>query len=197
MSSLNIKNLLRSVAADGRGAFERFYNLYYDEVFRFAYYFLRDKEACREVVTDVFFSVWQSRKKLCDVSNINTYLYIAVRNESFRYQEKNHGFSNMSLEDIHSLTENCGEDESPEDQLESKEMREKLNRAIDELPEKCRLIFLMLREEGLKTKEIAEILSIQESTVRVQMKIAVEKLIARLKPDFPNISFSLFLMLLF
>lgn len=197
MSSLNIKNLLCSVSADGRGAFERFYNLYYDEVFRFAYYFLRDKEACREVVTDVFFSVWQSRKKLCDVSNINTYLYIVVRNESARYQEKNHGLSNISLEDLPSLTENGGGDESPEEQLESKEMREMLNRAIDELPEKCRLIFLMQREEGLKTKEIAEILSIQESTVRVQMKIAVEKLIARLKPDFPNISFSLLLMLLF
>lgn len=196
MSTLHIKNLLSSVSTDSRGAFERFYNLYYDQVFRFAYYCLGDKEACREVVTDVFFSVWQSREKLQDVSNINTYLYIAVRNAAFHYQEKNHRFSNLSLEDVPLLAES-GSGESPEDQLETKEMREILNRAIDELPEKCRLIFLMQREEGLKTKEVAEILSIQESTVRVQMKIAVEKLIARLKPDFPNISFSLFLMLLF
>ena len=47
-------------------------------------------------------------------------------------------------------------------------MRELFNLAIDELPEKCRLIFLMIREEGLSTKEVAKILSIQESTVRVQ-----------------------------
>ena len=78
-----------------------------------------------------------------------------------------------------------------------KEMREMLDKAIDELPEKCRLVFLMSREEGLKTKEIAEILSVQESTVRVQMKIAIEKLVARLKPSFPNISFSLLLMFIF
>lgn len=196
VSTLNIKNLLSSVSTDGRGAFERFYNLYYDQVFRFAYYFLGDKEACREVVTDVFFSVWQSRKKLCDINNIDTYLYIVVKNEAFRYQGKNSVSSRVSLEDVHSLTES-EQGESPEEQLETKEMRELLNRAIDELPEKCRLIFLMSREEGLKTKEIADILSIQESTVRVQMKIAIEKLVARLKPDFPNISFSLFILLLF
>lgn len=48
------------------------------------------------------------------------------------------------------------EDEgSPEEHLELKEMREMLDKAIDELPEKCRLVFLMSREEGLKTKEIA------------------------------------------
>ncbi len=51
----DIKGLLESVSVDNRGAFERFYNLYYDQVFRFAYYCLGEKEACREVVTAVFF----------------------------------------------------------------------------------------------------------------------------------------------
>lgn len=79
----------------------------------------------------------------------------------------------VSLNELLPLMEE--EDEgSPEEHLELKEMREMLDKAIDELPEKCRLVFLMSREEGLKTKEIAEILSVQESTVRVQMKIAIE-----------------------
>ena len=164
--------------------------------FRFAYYCLGEKEACREVVTDVFFSVWQSRKRLKDIDNIDTYLYISVRNESFRFQARNKDLNRVSLNELLPLMEE--EDEgSPEDHLELKEMREMLDKAIDELPEKCRLVFLMSREEGLKTKEIAEILSVQESTVRVQMKIAIEKLVARLKPSFPNISFSLLLMFIF
>ena len=164
--------------------------------FRFAYYCLGEKEACREVVTDVFFSVWQSRKRLKDIVNIDTYLYISVRNESFRFQARNKDLNRVSLNELLPLMEE--EDEgSPEEHLELKEMREMLDKAIDELPEKCRLVFLMSREEGLKTKEIAEILSVQESTVRVQMKIAIEKLVARLKPSFPNISFSLLLMFIF
>ena len=157
---------------------------------------LGEKEACREVVTDVFFSVWQSRKRLKDIDNIDTYLYISVRNESFRFQARNKDLNRVSLNELLPLMEE--EDEgSPEEHLELKEMREMLDKAIDELPEKCRLVFLMSREEGLKTKEIAEILSVQESTVRVQMKIAIEKLVARLKPSFPNISFSLLLMFIF
>ena len=164
--------------------------------FRFAYYCLGEKEACREVVTDVFFSVWQSRKRLKDIDNIDTYLYISVRNESFRFQARNKDLNRVSLNELLPLMEE--EDEgSPEEHLELKEMREMLDKAIDELPEKCRLVFLMSREEGLKTKEIAEIISVQESTVRVQMKIAIEKLVARLKPSFPNISFSLLLMFIF
>lgn len=159
-------------------------------------YCLGEKEACREVVTDVFFSVWQSRKRLKDIDNIDTYLYISVRNESFRFQARNKDLNRVSLNELLPLMEE--EDEgSPEEHLELKEMREMLDKAIDELPEKCRLVFLMSREEGLKTKEIAEILSVQESTVRVQMKIAIEKLVARLKPSFPNISFSLLLMFIF
>ena len=55
VSKQNIMNLLSSVSSDGRGAFEHFYNLYYDQVFRFAYYCLGEKEACKEVVSDVFF----------------------------------------------------------------------------------------------------------------------------------------------
>lgn len=162
----------------------------------FSYYCLGEKEACREVVTDVFFSVWQSRKRLKDIDNIDTYLYISVRNESFRFQARNKDLNRVSLNELLPLMEE--EDEgSPEEHLELKEMREMLDKAIDELPEKCRLVFLMSREEGLKTKEIAEILSVQESTVRVQMKIAIEKLVARLKPSFPNISFSLLLMFIF
>jgi len=86
------------------------------------------------------------------------------------------------------------ENESPEDKLLMEEMERILNRVIDELPEKCRLIFLLARQEGLKPKEIAERLSINESTVRVQMKIAIDKIVASLKPHFPDITFSLLLM---
>ena len=85
VSKQNIMNLLSSVSSDGRGAFERFYNLYYDQVFRFAYYCLGEKEACKEVVSDVFFSIWKSKARLKEIDNIDTYLYITVRNEALRH----------------------------------------------------------------------------------------------------------------
>lgn len=192
-STLNNKDLLRLVSSDTRGSFERFYHLYYAQVFRFAYYFLGDAEACREVVTDVFFAVWQSRRRLKEIVNIETYLYIVVRNEANRYRRKQSATLFMPLDELSSTGEKSQED-SPEETLLTKEIETLLAQAIDELPEKCRQIFLMSREEGLKPKEIAEILSLNESTVRVQMKIAIEKITARLKPVFPNLRFSFLLL---
>ena len=195
VSKQNIKNLLSSVSSDGRGAFEHFYNLYYDQVFRFAYYCLGEKETCKEVVSDVFFSIWKSKARLKEIDNIDTYLYITVRNEALRHISRSNSVNKIQMDQLCSFEPE--EEATPEGMLESQEMRELLNLAIDELPEKCRLIFLMIREEGLSTKEVAKILSIQESTVRVQMKIAVEKLIKRLKSDFPDISFVFILISIF
>lgn len=194
VSTLNNKDLLRLVSSDTRGSFERFYHLYYAQVFRFAYYFLRDAEACREVVTDVFFAVWQSRRRLKEIANIETYLYIVVRNEVNRYRNKASDTLFLPLEELSSSGGEKSQADSPEETLLTKEIETLLARAIDELPEKCRQIFLMSREEGLKPKEIAEILTLNESTVRVQMKIAIEKITARLKPVFPDLRFSLLLL---
>lgn len=113
---LNNKDLLHRVAADTRGSFERFYHLYYTQVFRFAYYFLKDKDASREVVTDVFFAVWKSRRKLKEIANIETYLYIVVRNEAARYAAKQTATTSLPLDEL-PQSPDIGESESPEEKL--------------------------------------------------------------------------------
>lgn len=186
-ANIDISHLVHSVSEDNRSAFNILYQVYYDEVFRFAYYFLKNKEACREVVSDVFFSVWQSRKRLKDITNLEAYFYIVTRNESMRYLSKSRSYDMLSLDDIPIQLEDHGSS-SPEEKLVDSEIEALLTQVINELPEKCRLIFLMARQEGLKPKEIGEILSISESTVRVQMKIAVEKIIEKIRPHFPDLT---------
>ncbi|MCC8197725.1 MAG: RNA polymerase sigma-70 factor [Tannerellaceae bacterium] len=191
-NKIDIEQLLLSVAGDSRGAFDLFYHLYYEQVFRFAYYFLQDKESCREVVVNVFFSLWQSRIKLKDIINLETYLYVITRNESHRYLKKKSFSSTVSLQEVPLAVEKSTVN-SPEDQIVTKELMAILKQAIHNLPEKCRIIFLMAREEGLKPKQIADILSIKESTVRVQMKIAIEKLVEEIKKHYPDITLTLLL----
>lgn len=183
-----ISPALEAVAAGSRDAFNSFYRSYYDLAFRFSYYFLPDKEACREVVSEVFYAVWQSRSHLREVANVEAYLYVVVRREAGRYRTSRGAVAPVSLEDV-PFESVGGAAESPEEQCITREMEALLARAVEELPEKCRLIFLLARQEGKKPKEIAELLSLSESTVRVQMKIAVEKIVARLKPHFPHLSF--------
>lgn len=66
-------------------------------------------------------------------------------------------------------------------------MLDVFNKAVAELPERCKLIFLMVREQHLKYKEIAEILSISEGTIEKQMNIATRKILSIVRKYYPFI----------
>jgi RNA polymerase sigma-70 factor (ECF subfamily) len=181
---MDTEELLKLVAKDEPGAFDLFFHRYYDRAFRTAFHYVDNKEICFEIVTNVFFSVWQSRRKLPQVSNIETYLYVSVRNEVGRYfKQTNHSLL-VSLEEIASQADKETA-ASPEDIIMAQEVEALLQDAIRVLPEKCRNIFRMVRLEGQSTKEVAQVLSVQEGTVRMQMKIATDKIMKYLKPYFP------------
>mgnify|MGYP003594534359 CR=1 FL=1 len=196
MAEAEINHLARLISEDNRKAFNMLFEVYYDEVFRFAYYFLKDKEARRDVVLDVFFSIWQSRKKLREITNMEAYLYIVTKNTAAHYLSKNKGRNTVSLDEIPVQIEDSG-DLSPVDKMTNQEIEALLTKVIDELPERCRTIFLLARQQGMKTKEISDVLSISESTVRVQMKVAIEKIIAKLRPYFPDLTLTLLFTLFF
>lgn len=196
MADAEINHLGRLVSEDNRKAFNMLFEVYYDEVFRLAYYFLKDREACRDVVMDVFFSIWQSRKKLRDITNMEAYLYIVTKNAASHYLSKNSHRATISLDEVPVQIEDSGS-VSPVDKLTNQEIELLLAKVIDELPERCRMIFLLARQKGLKTKEISDVLSISESTVRVQMKVAIEKIIAKLRPYFPDLTLTVLFTLFF
>ena len=172
--SSNIKFLLRRISKNDEQAFTEFFDLYYKTVFRFATYFINDEELIQEIVSDVFFGIWQSRKKLPGVKNIKAYLYTSTRNKAFYYLKKNHQQATVEIEDI-PVTLSMDK-QTPENITLNKELQQRIQKSVDTLPEKCRLIFLMAREEGLKYREIARILSISEKTVNAQIVIAIKKL---------------------
>ena len=67
------------------------------------------------------------------------------------------------------------------------EVEELVRRLINDLPERCRTVFLLNRQEGLSSREIAEALSLSESTVRVQIKIAVDRIVAGIRTHYPDL----------
>ena len=148
MAEAEINHLARLISEDNRKAFNMLFEVYYDEVFRFAYYFLKDKEACRDVVLDVFFSIWQSRKKLREITNMEAYLYIVTKNTTAHYLSKNKGRNTVSLDEIPVQIEDSG-DLSPVDKMTNQEIEALLTKVIDELPERCRTIFLLARQQGM------------------------------------------------
>lgn len=165
---------------DDQQAFKQLYQLLFFRLYQFAYSYVRSKENAEEVVNDVFLGLWQKRDTLDAISNINVYLYVAVKNASLNQLRKNKISSPVSLDDLTishlHLTSN------PELTLITAEFQRKIREAVEELPPRCKLIFKLVKEDNLSYKEVATILDISVKTVDTQLYLALKKLSSLLLP---------------
>lgn len=196
LKAQNTDSLLTLIAEGSQRAFDVFYHAYYEQVFRTALYYLRNTDTCREVVSDVFFAAWKGRKTLPKINDIDSYLYVITRNEALRWLQREEKRNSLRVSLSSAPVQLEIEDEiDTASGIETAELEKALTEAVDLLPEKCRIIFLMSREHGLSSVDIAHRLSISDSTVRVQLKIAVTKIVTHIQERFPNILVPLLAMM--
>ena len=172
-SSEHENELIRKIAQGDQKAFERLFRVYYKQLCRFAFLFLQSKEVSEEAVSDVFFNVWMKREQLDRVQNIRAYLYTAVRHQSIDYLRTNPVSSEEHI-DVYEL-EIASTEPLADEVMEREEFHELLQKAFDQLPERCRMIARMHFNDQLQYKEIAEILDISRKTVEAQIAIAIRK----------------------
>lgn len=165
------RNLIYKISQDDSAAFAQLFDLYLSKVLQIAGYFIKSDELCHEVTSDVFLSIWNNRRKLLEVGNFDAYIYTVTKNKAFDYldkQSRRPDFLPVPLEIL-------SQTHTPEDEVLHQEAEKILTSAIQELPPRCREVFLLAREEGFKYHEIAKILSISEKTVNTQMVTAIKK----------------------
>ncbi|MDH6306258.1 RNA polymerase sigma-70 factor (family 1) [Parabacteroides sp. PF5-5] len=179
------ETLIKKISQGDRNAFRAFYDSTYPAIYHFIHYFLSDKNDCEEVVSEVFYIIWKKRETLSSINDLKPWLYIVCRNESYHYIKQRDGYRNISIDDV--SVELSMDPSSIDGEIIEKEMLDIYNAAVAELPERCKLVFLMVREQQLKYKEIANILSITEGTVEQQMNIAIRKVVSVVKQYYPFI----------
>lgn len=173
--ALSAELLLHRIAtADDRRAFEQFFNRYYARLLKFSLTYVKSRELAEEVVSDVFVKLWQKRTGLLEIKSIDSYLYISVKNQSLNYLQKSENQPTTPLEDVPAAY--TTETLTPERTLLASELQAEIFRAVERLPPQCKIIFKLIREDGLKYKEVAEIMSISVKTIEVQIGIAIKKI---------------------
>ena len=181
-SNNDIKTLQQKIALyEDIKAYESLYVLLSPQLNNFCFTFVKSYEIAEEIVSDVFIKLWQIRNKLPEIENLKVYLYTIAKNFCLNYITRN--FKNpvirldeMDFEPIVSLG-------SPEDLCISADVVNKIQQCVRELPPQCRIVFQLVKEDGMSYKEAAEILNISVLTVRNQVFIATRK-IASLIPDY-------------
>lgn len=152
-------------------SFKSAYNDYFEVVCRFLNYYTRDYHVIEEVVQDVYVKLWQEYqgKEICF---IKTYLYNSARNRMLNYL-RDQANRTVILEKWAKMEL---ENKNTSDCVDKEAFFRLLQAAVDMLPDKCREIFILCKEESLSYKQIAEIKEISVKTVENQMGIALKKI---------------------
>lgn len=175
--------LLELISTGDQAAFRQLYVHFYKRLYHFALSLVKTRESAEEIVEDVFVRIWQQRENLHTIRNLRVYLYTAIKNASLNY---------LSQKARQSITEpfdhiHIGMNDSaitPEQILITAEIHQKIQQAVEALPPRCKMIFKLVREDGLKYREIAEVLNISVNTIDAQMAIAVKRITGAIGSEF-------------
>ena len=154
--------------------FRSLYDAYYSYLCGLAVSYIHDFEKARELVNDVFLHVWEHRTRLKHPPL--PYLISGVRNACYNWLRDSRKASEITLSLMERIPEVPLYDED-----EVEDIVVMISRLSEQLPKRCCEVFSLHFHEGMDTQRISEKLGITPSTVRVQLKIALDKIKENLK----------------
>lgn len=171
----NDEELLTLLAQGNEGAFTEIYNRYWKKLFVIAAGRINSLEEAEEIVQDIFTKLWMRRANLNVTAGLSGYLAVSVKYRVIKALDKYYNHQRYI-----DTVMNDEVDDSTQEQLAFDELKHELAYYVARLPEKCRLVFQLSREEGYSQKQIAEELSISEKTVEAHLGKAFKTLRTKL-----------------
>ncbi len=165
--------MLVRIKEQGSAAFDQLFHQLYARLCVFADRYIDNEEAAKDIVSDLFLTLWNERGKLSDVKDVSAYLYVAARYRSLNYLRHSHMLRKHELQLQQSWL--AGEQLAIDQPIYEAETIRLLYKAVDELPSECRQV-AMLSLQGLSTGEIARQLQITPAAVSNQKARAVRLL---------------------
>ena len=163
--------LISAIKDGDRKAFRELFDRYYKLLLGTAIIMLKDSNSAKDVTQEVFLQIWKKRETLRIESSVKAYLKRAVINRSLNIIKAKKPIVEETV--LQDLSQNSS---SAQQILEAKDLEKAMQLALDQLPERCRLIFVMRRLEGISLKEIASQLDISPKTVENQITKALKVL---------------------
>ena len=180
----DLARLGKRIANDDQLAYRQLFIQFYNRLSRFVMGFTKNRELTDEIVSDVFINVWRRRKNIEEIKNLKLYLYVSAKNITFNYLKKLHRENHADLDSVEIEPEDPFSD--PGAAMITREMNLKLKAAVNDLPPRCKLIFTLVKEDGLSYRQTALLLNISESTVDNQLSIALKKISGTIRYSFRN-----------
>jgi RNA polymerase sigma-70 factor (ECF subfamily) len=163
-------------------AFETLIARYQDKVYRLAFRFVRNETEAKEIVQDTLLSVWRKLDSFKGDSQFGSWLFRVTANAALMRLRSQRRHAEVSTEElpagfldtqVPSYGQVTGQGENwskrPDDEMQSGELRQEIQKAVDALPEIYRTVFLVRDVDGLSTEETAEALELSIPTVKTRL----------------------------
>lgn len=161
--------ILRLIKEGDRLAFRHLFETYFTPLCRFMHLYISEKAVVEELALDLFMHIWENRQTLQIQVSLKSYLFQAARNRclnELRKQKKT-----VSLDEISDEIIDAGVYS-----LEETELQNLIQEAVLALPDKCREVFDLSRNESLSNREIADRMNISVKTVEAQITKALKRI---------------------
>lgn len=190
-------NIIAGLQNGNEETYVLLFRKYYVSLCAYSRKYVGRKDVAEEIVSAVFFKIWENRKTLKIKESLKAYLFQAVCNNSLSYlrdlkkeESLEEYFSDTSFENFGFIT---ALDEEKESGLYMENMSLKIEEAVQQLPQQQQNAFRLKRFEGKKNKEVAQIMGISVKTVEMHLSKAMFTLRDKLKNYLP--AFLLFILL--
>lgn len=173
-NNIEEREWLDALAVGQEWALRRIFDRYYGDMLAVAFRLIPDVDTCKDVSQEVLVNLWNKREQLDIHTDLRAYLRRAVTNQALNHLKSRARWAFSDESDLLQVADTAdteGREEAERDLLEAS-----LTRAIDNLPEKCRLVFHMSRFGRMSHREIAEKLNISTKTVENQITKAFKLL---------------------
>ncbi len=168
------EQLIKEITSGNHAAFKSLMQKYQLQVFRTVMGFVHTKEDAEEVTQDIFVRVYRSLSSFQHDAEFSTWLYRITINMSLNFLRSNR--KNRLLQSLEAIFSLRSEEKTPLEELEYAERDRRIRRAIDSLPEKQRMAFILSRYEELPQKKIAAVMNRSEGSVEQLLQRAKENL---------------------
>ena len=167
-NSYTDEQLAFSLKKGEQAAFTEIYNRYWRVMLAIAWNHSKDKAVSKDIVHTVFISLWERRDQIA-IQNLPGFLAGAVKLSVYHHYQKEQRRSELARKNFEYETIT-----KDEDKLDARFLQQYIDGMVEELPEKCRLVFRYSRQNGMKNAEIAAKMQISEKGVEANLTRALK-----------------------
>lgn len=171
---MKIRDILNRIAdKDDQEAFKVFFALYHPKLMAFAILFVKSHHHAEDIVSDTLVQLLKQRQKIFRMEHFEGYLFLMIKNQALNFLKKKSNRM-VSAEDYSEKDQMTSEYLDPLQKILDAELRERLFEVTEALPPRRKMVYKLVKDEGLKYKEVAQLMDVSVRTVENHLDAAVK-----------------------